>query len=132
LDLPLVSPQVHDVSKMLHLFNGAHLFGVFLADVLVDGQHALSNERLRHHRHITKIVGNEEHPDDGSLWVEKRRLNSSLSWDRISFAGKAELALQKQIISLNLFLYKSSNSPHKESTCASTLGTRRRTFAPES
>lgn len=31
------SPQMYDVTQMLHLFDGAHLFGVLLADVLIDG-----------------------------------------------------------------------------------------------
>lgn len=71
---------------MLHLLDSAHLFGVFLADVLIDRQHALANERLRHHGHVAEVVGHEEHPDDGALRVQQRGLDRSVARNRISAA----------------------------------------------
>lgn len=66
---------------MFHLFDCAHLFGVLLADMLINRQHTLSNKCLRHHRHITEIIWNEEHSYNGALWVEKCGLNLSGPWD---------------------------------------------------
>lgn len=82
--LSINSLQMYDIAQVIHLFNGAHLFGLFLANVLVDGEHSLSNEGLRHHGHIAEIIRNEKHPDYGTLGVQQRCLYSSRFWNRIS------------------------------------------------
>lgn len=73
------SLQINRIPQVLHLLDGAHLFGVFLADVFIDCQHALADERLRHHRHIAEVVRHEEHTDDGPLRVQQRGLDCPIA-----------------------------------------------------
>lgn len=42
----LYLPQMYNITQMFHLFNGTHLFGLLLADVLIYRKHTLANKCL--------------------------------------------------------------------------------------
>lgn len=72
---------MNDISQMSHLLCGAHVLGIFLADVFIDCQYALANECLRHCWHVTEIIRYKEHSNDGALRIQQGGLDRSRARD---------------------------------------------------